>query len=331
MNLPNNRRSHFRNVLLYLCLLASCELGCARKGAEEAAPDPIVSVRVGRVEPRDFSDEVRVSGRWRSGGELIVAAPFAAYLDRLSARPGDVVQAGQRVAWLRTRESHAVLTGAERLLLEAKNSTERAEAARALELARRDLVRVPLKAPRDGIIIRRNVEPGAILSESAEILALTSESDIVFEARVPSGLASRLHRGLPAIVTSPGDLPRSAILERVLPTFGEGDQSALAWLKPAALRAPGPGLDRFGEARLLLGPAHRSLAVPDSAVVEDDVSGEKRVAVVSGGRAVWRTIHVGIRAGGWSELKESSLAPGAVVVLEGQHGMTDSSRVKLLP
>ena len=327
MNPTRNRLFPLRGAAGLLCLLALSGLACARKEADEAAPDPVVSVRVGRVEARDFPDEVRVTGRWRSGGESIVAAPFAAYLDSLSVRPGDVVQAGQKVAWLTTRESHAVLMGAERLVQEARNGADRTEASRALELARRDLVRVSLKVPRAGIVIRRTVEPGAILSESAEILALTSEADIVFEAHVPAALAPRLHRGLPAIVTSPGDPPRNALLERVLPTAGEGDQSVLAWLKLNGIRGPSPSLDRFGEARLLLGPAHRSLALPDSAVVEDDVSGEKRVAVVVGGRAVWQAVHVGIRAGGWSELRESSLPEGSPVVLEGQHGLADSSRV----
>lgn len=314
-----------------LALAALALPGCGPKAEEEAAADPVIAVRTGRVSPRDFPDEILVPGRWRSGGESLVTAPFAAFLESVSVRPGDAVEAGQLVAWLVTRESRAALAGAERLLQVARDEAERNEAERALSLARLGLVRVPMKAPRRGVVLRRSAEPGAILAESAEILALTAPEDIVFEAHVPAAVSSRLRRGLEAEVSSPGALAVRAALDRILPTTGEGDQSALAWLKPRALRTPAPGLDLFGEARILLGPAHRSLAVPDSAIVEDDVTGEKKVAVVVGGRALWQAIHAGIRSGGWCELRDSSLPLNAVVVVEGQHGMPDSSRVKIQP
>jgi multidrug efflux pump subunit AcrA (membrane-fusion protein) len=242
------------------------------------------------------------------------------------------VAAGQTVCWLQTRESHAALRGAEMLARQARDDAERQEAARALEMARRGLVRVPLKAPRAGVVLRRGVEPGTLAAESAEILAVAPEDEVVFEARVPATLMARLRPGQPAAITSTGDVPRTATLERVLPAAGEGDQAVLVWLAPSPRRGVGSVLDRFGTATLRLGASRWAPAVPDSAVVEDDVTGRKRVAHVGrDGRAVWVPVVLGAQAGGWSELKSPALPVGTPVLVEGQHGLPDSTRVKSLP
>ena len=55
---------------------------------------------------------------------------------------------GATVAWLESRESAAALQGARLMLEQAHDEASRAEARRALALARRDLVRLPVLAKR---------------------------------------------------------------------------------------------------------------------------------------------------------------------------------------
>jgi len=103
------------------------------------------------------------------------------------------------------------------------------------------------------------------------------------------------------------------------------------WQAPRAA-SPAPGLGRFGSASIVVGAAHRALGVPDSALVEDDLTGEHRVAVVNrAGRVAWTPVTLGAAADGWHELPRTGLAPGTRVVIEGQHGLPDSTRVKLRP
>jgi multidrug efflux pump subunit AcrA (membrane-fusion protein) len=72
--------------------------------------------------------------------------------------------------------------------------------------------------------------------------------------------------------------------------------------------------------------------VPDSALVEDDLTGERRVAVVDrAGRVAWTPVTLGAPADGWHELLRTRLAPGMRVVIEGQHGLPDRTRVKPRP
>ena len=252
-------------------------------------------------------------------------------LETLAVQVGDPVEAGAHVGVLATRESWAALRGAELLAREARDAQSRTEADAALQLARRELVRVPIVAPRSGVVIRRAAEPGAQVGESAEILALSPWGSEVFEAHVPVADAAAVRAGQPARVHETGGEARDATVERVLPMASGTDQSALVLLKPRPGARP-PGLDRFGEVEILVGAARNSLAVPDSAIVEDDLTGERRVAVVdSTGRIAWVPVTLGAAAGGWHELRSGSVARGARVVIEGQHGVPAGTRVAPRP
>ena len=327
----NRRRSP---ALGFVLLLAALAAGCGSHDASDESGDPagaVVRVRVRPVEMRRFADAITVSGQWRSSGDVVIAAPFAATLESLTPRPGDSVTQGETVGWLVTRESKAALRGAELLGQQARTPAERDEAARALALARRDLVRVPLIAPRSGIVTRRALEDGAEAAEGAELLTLTPRAALVCEAHVPATDAARLRTGQSAELREDGGAVRRALVQRVLPSASPTDQSTLVWLAPAE-RGPAPALDRFVTATLFLGAPHDAAAVPDSAIVEDDLTGVTRVATVSRDSiAVWTTVSLGVHADGWRELLKPALAPGTRVIVSGQHGLPDSTRVSPAP
>src|SRR5262249_53399695 len=117
--------------------------GCGRStrdsgGDDEPSAEALVPVRVAALEQRPFADAGRGPGSWRGGGELVVPAPFAAEVRSIAVHAGDRVQAGQPLAALTTAESQATIRGAELMLREARDSTARAEARRALAQARRE-------------------------------------------------------------------------------------------------------------------------------------------------------------------------------------------------
>ena len=59
--------------------------------------------------------------------------------------------------------------------------------------------------------------------------------------------------------------------------------------------------------------------VPDSAVVEDDLTGETRIAVVArSGLAVWVPVTLGASVPGWREVRAPALAAGALAAV-GDH------------
>jgi hypothetical protein len=120
-------------------------------------------------------------------------------------------------------------------------------------------------------------------------------------------------------------------VQRRLPQANEADQTALFWLAPV-VKAPFGILGRFGNAAIETGAEHRAILVPDSALVEDDLTGEVRVArVAPGDVAVWTTVRIGPGAQGRHELLQPSLPAGTAVVIRGQRGLPDSTRVKAGP
>jgi multidrug efflux pump subunit AcrA (membrane-fusion protein) len=321
--------------LLLAAMLAIGLPGCggpASGGGEAADADSgaVVAVRAGVVSVQRFEDVVIAAGQWRSSGDVIIGAPFAGTVEALDPHVGDSVARGQRLGWLVTRESRSALRGAELLGEQASTATEHAEAERALALARRDLVRVPLVSPRAGIVTRRATEVGVEVSEGSELVTLTPREALVCEAHVPAELASQVRLGQMATLREDGaGEARRARVQRVLPSVSPGDQSRLVWLAPEA-SGPPPALDRFVTASIEVGAPHNALAVPDSAIVEDDLTGATRVAVIGAdSTATWTTVTLGAHAGVMRELVSRVLAPGAQVIVVGQHGLPDHTRVRV--
>jgi multidrug efflux pump subunit AcrA (membrane-fusion protein) len=214
---------------------------------------------------------------------------------------------------------------------EARDSLARGEARRAVRLALRDRVTVPISAPQAGIVVRRSVEPGASVAEAAEVVAIVPWAGLVFEAHLPQDQRGRVRVGQRAMIREEAQAPRAATVERILPAADAADQSTLVWLRPSSLD-PAPQLDHFGTAAITIGAARVATAVPDSAVIEDDVSGEKRVAVVDTSRhAHWTTVTLGPGEGGWHAVRAPALKAGTMVVVEGQRGLPDGSRVQWTP
>lgn len=317
-------------VFLAASLLAALAAsGCGRgegKGSESDAEG--VPVQVVTLEERSFPDVVTAPGEWQSGSELVIAAPTAGRLEALTVTVGDRVRAGQRVGTLVPRDSWAGLTGAQIMVGEARDAASKRDAQRALALARRYMVRVPLTVSQAGLVLRRSSEPGAEVAEAAEIVAVAPWNTVVFEAHVPVANATRVHTGESAIILDPNEAPRAGRVQRVLPMAADADQTTLVWLSPGSL-TPSPVLERFGTASITVGPPRRSLAAPDSAVVEDDLTGEKRLAVVdAAGHLSWKAVTLGLAEGHWRAVSGPGLAPGMRIVTEGQRGLPAGTRVK---
>jgi multidrug efflux pump subunit AcrA (membrane-fusion protein) len=320
-------------LLVALVALAG---GCAPREASDdaAAVAPEARVRVAGVEMRRFTPAIRAPGQWRSTGELVIAAPFAAYVETVRVEVGDRVPRGGLVATLTTRESRAALVGAEQMLAAATDPAGRAEAERAVAEARRELVRVPVVAGATGVVTHRAVGAGAQVSDAAELVTLLPESGVVFEAHVPLRDAARVAVGQTGRITGEDGVAVPAVVRRRLPLTAAGDQNALVWLAPLAPVSPA-WLDRYGTATLVTGAPHEAPGVPDSAIVEDDLTGQVRVArVVGNGRngvLVWTSVRLGAGEDGWHELLDPPLPAGTRVVVEGQRGLPDSTRITIRP
>ena len=318
-----------RAVALGLLVIAGS--GCTRRETPDAGPPARPEVTVDVVSWREFGHGFEAPGQWKSSTELVLSAPFDAVLEELTPHPGDRVTRGETLGTWLTWESAAALQGAELLAREARDSVAMAEARRALAVARAGMVRVPIQSPTAGIVTRRSAEPRSRLASGAEFMALVPDDDVVFEARVPAGDARALHRGGAAMIEDGlGGTPMAAHVVSVMPTAGS-DQTTLIWLRPTAAD-PRPTLGQFGRATIELGAPYRALAVPDSALVEDDLTGHHTVALVdSSGRLAWVEVQLGRREGRWREVSGAGVQAGRQVVVEGQWALPAGTPVRVRP
>ncbi len=304
--------------------------GCGRsRDAQDTEPArPTVQVAV--VAPRSFTGGLQASGEWKPANESLILAPFDAVVEAVDAHPGERVERGARLGWWHTSESDAAVRGAEIMVQQARDAAGQRDARRALTEAQASIVRVPILSPATGTIVRRSAGDGVHLAAGAELLAVVADQDVVFEARVPPDHLREARIGAAATVYDDAGPPRSARVWTVLPASG-GDQTTRVWLREegSTRRAE---FGRFGTAIFTLDHPVTALAVPDSAVVEDDLTGQHRVAAIDSASHVrWLVVSLGTREGHAQAIQGPAIIAGLRVVVDGQRALTDGMEVRARP
>lgn len=321
---------------LFALALALAFAGACRKAEDpattaEAAADSPSPVKVAPISRRTLTEVISGPGHTAALMQQKVRAPFAGTLVELRAADGDTVRRGQAVGAVVSRETEAALSGAREMLREARTPGERADAERAVALAERNLVRRSLVASADGPVLSHAAAAGDRVSEDQEIVTIEDSSSIVFLADIPQNDLSRVRVGAPATVDLGGG--RSAIagvVHGILPSANPADFTG-----PVRINFPGSAsrlaLGLFGTARLAVGERRDAVVVPEAAVLRDDVSGESRIAVVSGGRLHWVPVVQGLRQDGVVEISGPAVPASGQVVVSGMIGIPEGKGVSILP
>jgi RND family efflux transporter MFP subunit len=262
-----------------------------------------------------------------------IRAPFTGVVTVLRVAVGDRVGAGQVLAAVINQPSQAALIGAEAMLRSAATPAQRSDAERALVLAKQDLVATQLRAPRAGVVISRGASQGDLVSQGDSILTIASAGSIVFVAQIAQSDLARVRLGQRANVNLPGQLGAvPGIVHGLLPAdtnsimtvpvridFSTGLQTAGAPIQT--------GL--FGTAEIIVGERFAVPIVPAAAVLRDDISGTSRIALVAPTGVVhWVTVTTGATEGSNVEVVNPVLTPGQRVIVSGQVGLPDGSKVR---
>ena len=293
---------------------------------EAAAPDAPSPVRVAPIARRSMSELVSGPGHTAALMQQKVRAPFAGTLLELRVTDGDVVRRGQPVGTVVSRESDAALSGAREMLREAHTPAERTDAERAVALAERNLVRRTLVASADGPVLSHAAAAGDRVSEDQEVLTIEDASSIVFVADVPQGDLSRVRPGQRAGVDlGAGRAENPGTVHGILPSANAADFTGAVRIDFAgAARLP---LGLFGTAKIVVGERRDALAVPDAAVLRDDVSGISRIAVVTGNKLHWIPIAPGLHQEGFTEISGAGVPTEGQVVVSGMVGLPEGKTV----
>ncbi len=321
---------------LLLCILVVILLAdCARRGGEEENGNgraPLVDVRCARVTTGNALRTVTATGRTDLLRREKIFAPVGGVILELRVLEGSVVRSGEEVAVIRTRESQAAIAGAEELARSAKDDRQRAEAERAIQLAREGQNRVTVTARTGGVVSTRSVSAGEQVAENAELLSIDDLSSLVFIADVPLNDLALIRPGLRCgirLAAAQGrEIPAS--VDALLPQSDPQSQTAPVRLRLGVNvgRALRPGM--AGTARIVTGTRRNVLLVPRAALLRDDETNSYSVRIVTpDSRALAIPVETDTPGDSLVPVSSPALRAGMRVIVEGQYALPDSTRVSV--
>ena len=320
-------------AILVVAVAAGCRKGSDPEappaaGGEAASGSVAVPVRVASVTRTSLSRVVSAPGQTNALAQQKVRAPFAGTLLELTVTDGDEVRKGQSVGLIVSRDSAASLEGAREMTRAARTAEEKADAARALELAERNLIRVPVHAEAEGVVLSHAAAAGDRVSEDQELLTVAERRSLAFVAGVAQNDLSVVRPGQPVSVELAGRPQAVAgVVHDVLPSANAGDFTAPVRVDFRELPSK-MGIGLFGTARITV-ERREALTVPDAAILRDDVSGVARVALVKDGKAHWVDVVIGLRGAAGTEIVSPALTTSDRVVVSGQVGLPEGASVTI--
>jgi RND family efflux transporter MFP subunit len=302
---------------------------------DTAAADSLAAtpVHMTVVERGNIAITVTGPGRTDALDLQKIRAPFTGILTLLRIAVGDRVGANQVVAAIVNQPSQAALIGAEAMLRSASTPAQRSDAERALVLAKQNLVATQLRAPRAGVVVSRAASQGDLLNQGDSILTIASAGSIVFVARIAQADLAQVRLGQRANVNLPGQLGVvPGVVHGLLPADTNSVMTVPVRIDFSTdLQTAGAPIQTglFGTVEIVVGERSAVPIVPAAAVLRDDISGISRIALVTpAGLAHWVNVTTGATQGGKVEIKYPALTPGQRVIMSGQVGLPDGSKVR---
>ncbi len=300
----------------------------AKTASDSGSDSSATPVTMGSVSRANLVVTVSGPGETDAVQDERVRAPFTGVLVSLDVNLGDHVVQGQTIGAIVSQNSEAALQGARSMLRSARSAAERLDAERALALAEHDLVRTPLRAQKGGVVIARPASPGELVAQGDSIVSIAATGSMVFYADIPQSDLARVRPGQPARVElAARPQPIRGVVHAVLPadTGSTVSMRVRIDLIPAAIPVT---VGLFGTAHITVAEHLNAIAVPKSALLRDDITGQTKVALVTPqNEAHWVTVTPGISDSAWAEILSPPLRVGQRVITTGQVGLPDSTHV----
>jgi len=332
-------------VLLAVLVLSACarQTAEAERTSEEQASK---NVRVLVIEPRDLREYLNISGPLRAVRATDLSTEEAGTVASIEHDKGSRVKKGDVIVLLkrellaaqlaaaradrkmkayneeRTRSLFEENSVSKQEMLLAHTQLENAKAAE--EIARIRYERAAIKAPFDGIVTARMVEPGQLVVVGQKVARVVDPFTLQLDGGVTEKDIAYLKEGAEA--------------EIFLDDGGMTAKGSVSWIGmeasettgkfPVEIRIDNPDLRLrpgvVARARVLKTVYHDAVVIPRDAVVQRP--GKLVVFVVEEDRAVERPVELGPDEG-LMVLVRKGLRPGDKLVVRGQRDLSDGAPV----
>lgn len=200
------------------------------------------------------------------------------------------------------------------------------EAKAALAAAAVPLGEAVVRAPFDGVILARDVDPGAVVGAAAPIVTVEDNAHLELDVMLPEDEASAVRPHLPArvAVDALGGRSVEGRVRAVVASENAALRSVLVKIDLPTLR----GLYAGMFARVALdGPARIASAVPAEALVSR--AGQDGVFAIDGRRVAFIPVLTGATQDRWIEIRDLPASVHQVAVAGVEH-LTDGAPVAIL-
>lgn len=321
-----------RFYFLGLALLVGlADSGCRRLAAEDASegtrvPSVILAVSAARVTVRPMRHELNLIGTTAALRTLTLRAPAAGRIVGLLVQTGDLVQRGQVLAHIISREDEAALAG-----VAAARKIDPGEAAAIESSVKRysSGPGIPVHVPEGAVVSRRLVSSGQVVNELDPLVDLVDPHSVYVDAQAPINQLAVLNPGMDATVTSALS-PSARYPARIWslsPNFSAGGTTEPVWVEfTTANRITQIGASV--EVHVTTGVVPNAIVVPTIALFQDAQRDNFYVFVVgSDGQAHRTIVAIGIRTPSEVQVTKG-LKPGDVVITSGGYALSDGLAVR---
>lgn len=351
-----------RHAALLACACLTLLASCGARGGKAPAAAPSMTITVGTPVVENVAVDIVASGAVAAWEEMSLGVELSGVrVARVLVEPGTQVRAGQallqldaRTLAVQARQAEAGVAQARANLALARASAARGETLLAQKLisasnsetlradlsraeaqltsaqADRDAARLrlgfaTLRAPDDGVISSRSVQPGQIVASGTELLRLIRRGRLEWRAELNENDLLRVRPGAVVELTAPDGATVLGKVRAVSPSINPQTRTALIY---ADLPAPG-GLraGMFAQGRLRLGEVPAMLLPRESVVVRDGYSYVFVLAAESKVRQ--RRIEVGPLHGERIVVR-SGLKKGEQVAVRGAGFLADGDTVHVV-
>lgn len=351
------RRGFILGAGAALVAVAACSGGDARNasGADTAQQAVrAVNVEVMEVQPREFTEMLRVTGNVRASRDVVIAAEESGPVRAVLVEKGSTVRAGQPLlriddALLRTQlqqaEAAAQLAretyerrrrlwetdkvGSELAYLQAR--AEAQQTAAQVATLRQRIARTVIRAPFDGTLEERRVEVGSMVAPGTPLARIIDATPVKVQGGIPERFAQQVENGREVQVTL--DAAGESLKGRISFVGSAVDQQNRTF--PIEVELPNPaGRIKPEMVATIVLPLRRleeALVVPQQALVRAEGGFIAYVAVDRGGTMVaeQRAVTLG-PLGGNEAVVLGGISAGDRLIVVGHNKVADGDVVNLV-
>ncbi len=338
--------------MLFLMLLVWLA-GCKHTATVEPAVEPEMKVKTAVVQ--SVQDEITLSYSGTVEASQVIPLSFrtTGTVERIYVDVGDAVRKGQLLATLDDSDLQSIYSTTLARYQQAEDAYNRLkqvydegslpeikwvemksnleQAASALDLSKNNLGKCKLVAPTDGIVGRRNIEPGqSSITLTGAPIELVKLETVLVKISVPENEINRIREGQKAVlsVSALGGKMVEGAVTHISPV---AEMMSRTYTVKVTVQNAGrdlrPGM--VCDVGMNMGPATSVLVVPYRAVSKDS-DGKTYVFVVSPDRqrVSKQNVSAGRYHGSGIEILDG-LTEGQVVVVEGGNKLSDNSKINL--